>query len=146
MAESAARPYPLVAFRFELVFDRESFGGFSECTGLGLEVQVQDYQEGGRNDIVHKLPSRSAQTNVVLKRGVVGRRLFDWLFQHTRGAVDPRTVSVRVLDPDTGGVAAEFRLKAAFPCKWTGPDLNAAQSNAAVETLELCHQGLEWPS
>ena len=31
----------------------------------------------------------------------------------------------------------------AFPCKWIGPDLNAPQSAVAVETLELCHQGLE---
>jgi phage tail-like protein len=138
------RTSPLVAFRFELVFDQESFGGFSECTGLGLEVQVQDYQEGGKNDAVHKLPSRGAQTNVVLKRGVVDRKLFDWLYQHTLGAVSPRTVSVRILDPDRGSVAAELRLRAAFPCKWTGPELNAAQSGVAVETLELCHQGLEW--
>jgi phage tail-like protein len=144
VAESAARTDPLVAFRFELVFDQESFGGFSECSGLGLEVQVQDYPEGGKNDALHKLPSRSTQTNVVLKRGVVDRRLFDWLFRHTRGAVSPRAVSVRVLHPDTAAVAAEFRLTAAFPCKWTGPELNAAQSNVAVETLELCHQGLEW--
>lgn len=144
MAESAARTDPLVAFRFELVFDRESFGGFVECTGLGLEVQVQDYQEGGRNDIVHKLPSRAAQSNVVLKRGVVDRRLFDWVNRHALGEFAPRTVSVRVLHPDDGRVTAELRLTAAFPCKWTGPDLNAGQSGVAVETLELCHQGLEW--
>jgi phage tail-like protein len=144
VAESGTRTDPLVAFRFELVFDQKSFGGFSECTGLGLEVQVQDYAEGGKNDAVHRLPSRSAQTNVVLKRGVVDRKLFDWLFAHTQGAISPVAVSIRVLHPDTGEVAAELRLSRAFPCKWTGPELSAAQSSAAVETLELCHQGLEW--
>lgn len=144
MAESGTSTDPLVAFRFEVVFDALAFGGFSECSGLGLEVQVQDYPEGGKNDAVHKLPSRGAQTNVVLKRGVVDRKLFDWLFAHSRGAVAPVTVSIRVLHPDSGQVAAELRLTKAFPCKWTGPELNAAQSGVAVETLELCHQGIEW--
>lgn len=146
MAESGSRADPFVAFAFELLFDEESFGGFSECNGLNLETQVQDYQEGGRNDIVHKFPTRTTQANVVLKRGIVNRKLWDWYFRLTQGRIEPRNVSVRVLDPFGGGVLMELRLRKAFPCKWNGPELNASQSNVAVETLELCHQGLEWRS
>lgn len=144
MPDNGPPPYPFVAFAFELRFDEASLGGFSECSGLNLETQIQEYQEGGRNDAVHKFPTRTTQSNVVLKRGVVDRKLWDWYFRLTQGRPEPRNVSVRVLDPAGGGVLMDLRLRAAFPCKWNGPELNAGQSNVAVETLELCHQGLEW--
>ena len=144
MAETAARTDPFIAFCFELRFDDQSFGGFSECSGLNLETQVQDYQEGGRNDAVHKFPTRTSQSNIVLKRGVVNRKLWEWYLGVVQGRPEPRNVSVRVLNPAGGGIVMELRLRAAFPCKWNGPELNSAQSNVALETLELCHQGLEW--
>jgi phage tail-like protein len=37
----------------------------------------------------------------------------------------------------------EFQVLKAFPIKWIGPELNAAQNNLAVESLEFAHQGLE---
>ena len=30
-----------------------------------------------------------------------------------------------------------------IPVKWTGPSLNASQSNVAIEALEIAHEGLE---
>jgi phage tail-like protein len=143
VAETGKRHDPFLAFRFDLRFDQESFGGFSECGGLNLEMQVQEYLEGGRNDHALKFPGRAVQTNVVLKRGVVDRKLWDWYFKLTQGQVEPRNVTILVYDASGGQVDMEYRLRAAFPCKWNGPELNAAQSNVAVETLELCHQGLE---
>ena len=144
MPETSTRADPFIAFAFELRFDEESFGGFSECSGLALDTQLQEYPEGGQNTFVHRFPIRTVQANLVLKRGIVDRRLWDWYDRLLQGRPEPRNVSVRVLDPAGGGVLMELRLRAAFPCKWTGPELNAAQSNVAVETLELAHQGLEW--
>ena len=144
MPETNARADPFVAFAFDLRFDDESFGGFSECSGLALDTEVQEYPEGGRNGAVHKFPTRTKQANLVLKRGVVDRRLWDWYDRLVQGDPQPKSVSVRVLDPAGGAVRMEVRLRAAFPCKWTGPELNAAQGSVAVETLELAHQGLEW--
>ena len=138
-----SRNDPFVAFRFDLRFDENSLGGFSECSGLHLETQVQEYLEGGRNDRALKFPSRTVQSNLVLKRGVVDRQVWDWYYALTQGNVQTRNVTVLVYDEDGATVVMEFRLRSAFPCKWTGPDLNASQNNVAVETLELCHQGLE---
>ncbi len=135
---------PFLAFAFELRFDVESYGGFSECTGLNLETQVQEYPEGGWNGGTRRFPTRTTQSNVVLKRGIVDRRLWDWYFLVAQGRTVPKNVHIRVLRPNGGGAVMELLLRGAFPCKWNGPELNAAQSNVAVETLELCHQGLEW--
>ncbi len=35
-----------------------------------------------------------------------------------------------------------WRVRNAFPCKYSGPDLKANSSEVAFETLELAHEGL----
>jgi phage tail-like protein len=144
MSKTGSRDDPFVAFRFEVHFDEDgSLGGFSECSGLNLETQVQEYLEGGLNSVAHKFPTRTTQSNVTLKRGIVDPKLWQWYYDLTQGVVQTRTISVIVYDPSGGAPVMEFRLRDAFPCKWSGPDLNAGQSSVALETLELCHQGLE---
>jgi phage tail-like protein len=143
MAGTGARQDPILAFRFEVSLDDLPVGGFSECSGLQLETEVQDYAEGGRNDVLLKFPTRTKQTNLTLKRGIVDRSLWDWYYDLTQGTVQFRSGSILVRDPSGDQVVAEWQFQRAFPCKWVGPDLNAGQSSVAVETLELCHRGLD---
>lgn len=143
MAATGTRTDPFVAFRFEVRLDDLSVAGFSDCSGLALETEVQDYAEGGLNTHLLKFPTRTKQTNLVLKRGIVDREMWDWYWDITQGIVKLRSGSVAVRDPSGGEVVVEWQFRDAFPCKWTGPELNAAQSTVAVETLELCHRGLE---
>jgi phage tail-like protein len=35
-----------------------------------------------------------------------------------------------------------WKFKRAWPCKWTGPGLNAKNNEIAMESLEICHEGL----
>src|SRR5579864_5433999 len=46
-------------------------GGFQECNGLQIEMDVQELQEGGRNDGVVKQVGRGKYTSIVLKRGML---------------------------------------------------------------------------
>lgn len=138
---------PFVAFRFDLRFDAESLGGFSECTGISLDFPTQDYAEGGRNGEMLKFPTRGNQSNVVLKRGIVNRQLWTWYAKLLRGERGfRRSASILVLNEAGSSPVMTIELTNAFPCKWTGPDLNALQSNIAVESLEICHEGLNWIS
>jgi phage tail-like protein len=130
-AESERRD-PFLAFRFEVQLSGLPSAGFSECSGLTFETEVQDYPEGGRNDVVHKLVGRTKQSNVTLKRGIVDRVLWDWYADLMAGRVVPRNVTVRVRTTDGAATAAEWQLDEALPVKWTGPDLNAGQSGVAV--------------
>lgn len=143
MATTGARQDPFLAFRFEVRLDDLSVAGFSDCTGLALETEVQDYAEGGLNTHLLKFPTRTKQTNLVLKRGIVGRELWDWYWDIAQGVVKLRSGTVAVRDPSGSDVRLEWQFRDAFPCKWAGPELNAAQSTVAVETFELCHRGLE---
>jgi len=47
-----------------------ALGGFSECTGLEMSMQPEEYKEGGRNGAVLKFPSRITWTNLTLKKGI----------------------------------------------------------------------------
>ena len=142
MPESAKRHDPFVAFRFVVRLDDIEVGGFSECSGLQIETETHDYNEGGFNMWVHKFPGRNKQTNITLKHGIAGRMLCDWYERQRQGNIELKGGTITVFDPTGSAKTMEWDFKEAFVCKWIGPDLNASQSNVAVETIELCHMGL----
>lgn len=143
MSETGARNDPFPAFRFEVRLTDMPAAGFTDCTGLQLETEVHDYNEGGLNTHLLKFPTRTKQTNIVLKRGIVDRVMWDWYLELTQGRVRLRSGSITVRDPSGGRAVMEWQFRDAFPSKWVGPELNAAQNSVAVETLELSHRGLE---
>ena len=142
MPSEESRKDPFTAFRFLVSLSGLAVGGFSDCTGLALETETEDYPEGGRNDAMRKLIVRTKQANLVLKRGIVDRLLWDWYYDLTQGQIVTRHGTVTIKSPDGGSAVAEWEFSDAFPVKWTGPELNATQSAVAVETLELAHSGL----
>lgn len=142
MASEGSRSDPFLAFRFEVNLAGLPAGGFSDCSGLASETEITEYPEGGRNDAVHKLIGRSKQANLVLKRGIADRLLWDWYSDLTQGLIVTRHGTLVIRSPDGGSAVAEWEFSDAFPIKWTGPELNAGQSAVAVETLELAHSGL----
>jgi phage tail-like protein len=143
MATTASRVDPFVAFRFEVRLDDLPVAGFSDCSGLTLETEFLDYAEGGVNDHLHRFPGRSRQQNLVLKRGVVDRDLWDWHAELVRGVVRFRNGSVVVRDQSGTQTRMRFEFRGALPAKWVGPDLSAGAGAVAVETLELAHHGLD---
>jgi phage tail-like protein len=143
VAETAARTDPLLTFRFEVRLDDLPVGGFSECGGLQVETEIQEYQEGGLNTNLRRFPTRTRHGNLTFKAGIVDRILWDWHADVVRGRMRRRNGTVAVRDPSGARVLAEWQFRDAFPCKWLGPELNATQNAVAVETFELCHQGLD---
>ncbi|MEU8243913.1 phage tail protein [Actinoplanes missouriensis] len=143
MPATGDRVDPFLAFRFEVRIDDLPVGGFSDCTGLSVETEFLDYPEGGVNDHVHRLPGRSRFPNLVLKRGIVDRLLWDWHAELLRGVVRFRNGTVLVKDAAGNRTDLSFEFKRALPMKWTGPELSAGGNAVAVETFELAHQGLD---
>lgn len=143
MAQPDDRRDPILALRFEVKMDDLPVAAFSECTGLQVEIEVKDYNEGGLNTFVRKFPGRNKQGNLTLKRGIVDRQLWMWYFDLMQGRMRFRDGTIGILDPSGGPPVMVWRFTRAFPVKWVGPELNAAQNNVAVETLELAYHGLE---
>ena len=139
----AARTDPLGSFRFLVEIDGITVAGFSEVSGLQVEVETEDYSEGGVNDSNHRLPKTARYPNLTLRRGVAdSTALWEWQRDVVRGIVQPRNIHIVLLD-DLRAERWRWRCLNAYPVGWTGPELRASESSVAVESLELVHMGLE---
>ena len=118
-------------------------GAFQECTGLDIDLDVQEYYEGGCNDAVVRRVGRAKYQNIVLKRGLTqDAELWTWHKQVADGNVHRRNGSVILLD-DHGQEQVRWNFYNSWPCKYVGPTLNAKSNDVAIETLELVHEGFE---
>jgi phage tail-like protein len=117
-------------------------GGFSECTGLEIGLDAEEYKEGGNNGKSLRFPTRVKWTNIKLKRGVaLSDDLWLWHYGFVEGTVSRRDGVVTLLDEQQNPVKV-WAFKRGLPVRWTGPSLNAAQSQVAIEEIEIAHEGL----
>ena len=139
----ADRVDPVAGHRFGIEIEGIIQGWFTDCGGLTIERKIESHREGGVNDYVHHLPGRVEYTNVTLKRGVADNALWDWFQKGLYdGKVERRGVSIILYNQDYSK-AKRWNLRDAYPVKWTGPELRTDNNQAAVETLELVHHGME---
>ncbi|ANW21697.1 phage tail protein [Streptomyces clavuligerus] len=118
-------------------------GAFQEVTGMGAQLEVTAYPEGGRNDSVHQLPLRHSWNRIVLKRGVVrDPGLWAWYQAGLSDALGARRDGAVVLLGQDGVPAAAWAFHGGLAAKWSGPDLHGEQNAVAVESLEIAHEGL----
>lgn len=137
--------------RFHVTIDQVTNAVFSEVSGLQIETELFEYQEGGNNGFVYKLPAMTKAGNVTLKRGVaVDNALLKWYMRIASGIMDLREVSISMyrtnaVSPNSKQVATKpiitWTFNAAFPCKWVGPQLAAGTDTVAIETIEIAHMG-----
>jgi phage tail-like protein len=126
-------------------------GGFQECTGLEIELDVQELQEGGRNDGVIRRIGRAKYQPITLKRGMLsatrGARanteVWGWLQGLATGEQLVRYDGiVEVLDTASAKVVARWTFVRGLPSKVSGPQLNAKTGEIAIEELHIAHEGL----
>lgn len=117
-------------------------GGFSECSGLDLTQQPEEYKEGGNNGGVLKFASRATWANVTLKRGITGNSsLWDWHASFLEGHGKRRDGVIVLLDSERAPARAWY-FRRGLPVKYTGPSLNSTQNNVAIEAIEIAHEGI----
>lgn len=143
MPETASRNDPFPGFKFLLELNSLPVGGFSECSGLDLELEIEEYAEGGENRFVHKLPGRRKQSDLVLKRGLSGIELWKWFNAQKAGSIRTTSIGLTIQAYESSGRPMTFEIHDAFPIRWQGPQLDAGQGVVATETLTLAHHGLK---
>jgi phage tail-like protein len=140
-------PYSVLHFQVVIVGildDGQSVrGSFSEVSGLEVEIVPIDYRTGSEDSTVRKVPGLKKFTNITLKRGVIGDlTLWNWIKSVMDGQAQRANGTITLLD-ESGQAVMTWKFRRAWPCKWSGPALNATANEIAIETLELCHEGLE---
>lgn len=125
-------------------------GGFQECSGLDVEMEVQEFQEGGNNAGTVRLAGRAKYSPLVLKRGMfrasdrANGELWAWI-QGAVSGVRPLARydgQVQVLG-DADEIVATWAFRRGLPSKVSGPQLDAKNGDVAIEELHILHEGLE---
>ncbi|HEX8115999.1 MAG TPA: phage tail protein [Pyrinomonadaceae bacterium] len=142
----AAGDNPYQVFNFFVEIDGVLSGGCTECSGLQVETEVQEYAEGGLNDYVHHFRGRTRYPPLILRRGLTKLDgLWLWHQDVVRNQVERKNGTIYLLDAAREPVVW-WGIKGAFPVRWVGPELRAGSNDVAFESVELAHQGLSRPN
>jgi phage tail-like protein len=141
MANGTVDSFPYLSFRFRIEFDNVIAGGFTECSGMQVETEVEEHREGGLNEYAHKLPKGTKYGTLTLKRGFMDATdLWDWNQDVISGVAERKNLSVILMD-SLGNDKIRWDVREALPIKWSSSELKADGNTVMVETLELVHHG-----
>ncbi|SRX54959.1 phage tail protein [Aequorivita sp. CIP111184] len=139
-----ATAYPPVSFHFKVEFNgissQEKDIQFQSVSGLSVDIETEEFAEGGENRFKHKFPVRSTFPNLVLKRGMVtDSELIKWC----RNAIEsfqfePVDLTVKLLNENHEPLVT-WNVVHAYPIKWDVAELNAEESKITIETIELAY-------
>lgn len=149
----STRPNPFGNFNFMVKLgdsggEDQIVGGFSDVSGLGNEVKFSEYRNGNdKENHVRKIANVNSTDDITLKRGVIGDlRLFAWLKATREGDIQPRTITITLLDERRTAVCS-WVLSSAQPKKWVGPTLAAkGGGEVAMEELHLVAERVDFLS
>jgi phage tail-like protein len=124
-------------------------GAFQECSGLAVDLDVQELVEGGRNNGVIRRVGRARYAPIVLRRGMfysgdaVNRDLWTW-FEDVASGVRPVRRYDGIVEVMSVGekVVARWLFERGLPARIAGPQLNAKTGEVAIEELHIAHEGL----
>lgn len=143
MPRTGERVDPYLTSKFHVEIQGIEQAAFRECSGLQVETEVFEYEEGGLNEYVHRLPGRTKVSNVTLKQGVTdSRELWDWYRDVVQGKIERKNFSVVQYDLK-GNEVMRWTFVDAYPVKWSGPGFKADENAITIETLELAHRGMD---
>lgn len=142
---TAAQP---TAFHFAVRFAGEGKdvdASFQEVSGIGAEMEVESYHEGGENRFQHQLPKGVKHQRLALKRGIAAAdsKLAKWCRETLEGglavAVKPATdVEVHLMDGE-GKTIRQWSFANAFPVHWMVDPFVSTKNELAIEKIELAY-------
>lgn len=141
-----ARQDPLRKFRYRLEIDSIEQAGFSEVTVGDSSTDPIEYREGDEPTTARKLNGLNKYGNIVLKWGITeSTELADWhqlVVDDATPLDDARRAVVIRVQNEAGEEKAAFEVVKAWPCKYDPSDMNATGNEVAIDTLELCNEGI----
>ncbi len=133
---------PGLGLRFSVKVDRiGSLGDWQKCEGLVVEYDIYEYKEGGQNAFTHRLPGRAKYQNIKLSRPMNSSSSQVAAWVSAVGREPSRTTAVISVLDAAGTEVAHWNLDGAFPARWSGPTLDVGATQAAIEILEIAHNG-----
>lgn len=135
--------YPLLKYSFNVEWGGVNIG-FTEVSGLDMEVDLVEYRQGASPDSSSiKMPGRRKFSNVTMKRGTFegDNEFYQWYNQNRINGTQRRDITIQLLNENQDPVVS-WKLTSAFVLKLQTTDLKADGSEVAIESIELAHEGL----
>lgn len=137
-----ARNDPYAQFNFLVELDGLTVAGFTEVGGLSTESDVIEYRNGNEDATVRKLPGLRKYSNITLKRGYTQNlELWDWRKTSEDGQTERRDGVIILLDEARQPVL-RWIFRQGWLSKYEGAALNSTTNEAAIESIEIVHEGL----
>ncbi|NJN18734.1 MAG: phage tail protein [Oscillochloris sp.] len=134
---------PYAQFNFLIQIDGQDVGGFTEVGGLAAESDVIEYREGSDEPTVRKLPGLRKYSNLTLKRGYTrSAALWEMRLTTEQGQTERKQDVTIVLLDEERSPALRWHVRNAWISKYEGPALNSTTNEAAIESVEIVHEGL----
>jgi phage tail-like protein len=135
--------YPLPKFHFQVQWGGVRIG-FTEVTGLDMQVEAIEYREGSSPEYSKiKMPGMHKFSNITLKRGTIqgDSDFYKWVNTINLTVSERRDIIISLLN-ETHAPVMTWKAKNAFPVKVQASDLKSDGNEVAIETLEIAHEGL----
>lgn len=136
--------YPLPKFHFLVQWGGARIG-FSEVTGLDIQLEPIEYREGSSPQFSKiKMPGLQKFSNITLKRGTISddKEFYTWIKTVKMNTIERRDLTISLLNENREPVIS-WKVINAFPIKVQASDLKADGNEVAIETIELAHEGLD---
>lgn len=154
--------YPLTKMNFLVTVDgKGGIAAFSEVSGVQASVDVIPFRQGNSHSLAPvKIPGLVRHEAVTMRMGyTINNEFKKWITEcvsETREEIPRRTVQVELIDTNvrapkkkvntTVDGARIWQLKNAWVSSYTAPDLDANDSNVAIEAVEICYEELVIPN
>jgi phage tail-like protein len=135
--------YPLPKFHFLVEWGGTKIG-FSEVSGLEVTTELIEYRDGASPEYSKiKMPGMQSFSNITLKRGIFqgDNEFYQWWNTVALNTIERRDLIISLLNESHEPVVV-WKVKNAWPLKVQSTDLNATGNEAAIETMEIAHEGL----
>ncbi|MEL7039400.1 MAG: phage tail protein [Cyanobacteria bacterium J06592_8] len=133
----------VTANRFYVEIDSQISACFSECSGLGINIKRETYNEGGVNDQQRIILGKAEFTEVTLKRGITNDAIFlSWIDKILREPQKKRLNVTLLLFNQEGETMQSWTLIGSVPVSWKAPSFQAESNTVAIEELTLAYEGL----
>ena len=152
--------YPWTKMHFLVTIEQSSAQAlFSEVTGLESTVDVIEFRFGNSKSFSPmKVPGLVKHGNLTLKAGYTSSSEFrTWaaqcVYDQRAAQMKRQKILIELLNVNggiqpggfTSNSAQQYILEDAWVCKYSAPDMNATQSEIAIETMEIAFERLVIP-
>jgi len=137
--------WPMPKFYFSVDIDDLTDLSFLEVSGLEVEADNISYRHGNDPSFgTIQMPGVKKSGNLILKKGVFANEdLYQSLVSKIALNTYKRmTVVIRLLD-ENAEPRITWQINNAFPLKYSSTDMNSESSEAAIESIEFSHQGIQ---